>query len=137
MRRSIALISALALSCASASANAATFATIKLVGYVPVMCEVDVVGTYLENDRLLVAIRRTCNTGHSVVISGQQTEGAANVVIRELATGRSSAGANAEFIQPERFVDTVDLYEVSESGMSSPTDLEDFARTLHIGVQVA
>lgn len=138
MKKAISYLAA-GLACLSMAtpASAAVGITFRIIGYVPVSCDVEMIDAQIQDQQLVVTVRRSCNTYHSVTFAGQQPVEGAGFTIAEASTGRQSSGAHALFVQPERFVDMVDRYTVTGGEDATEEDLLRFAQSLRIGIETA
>jgi len=137
MRVYAAVTSAIVLALAgTAPAFARNSATLRLVAYVPVRCDAAPVTAFINDDVLVINVRRNCNTGHAIVVTGRDVEGLGQVTITETGTGRTIAGTSAVFGQAEAYVDDVEQFVVTARD-ASPEALLQYGHSMMIGVQVS
>lgn len=111
-------------------------ASLRLVAYVPVRCDASPVTAFINADTLIINVRRSCNTGHAIVVTGQNIEGLGEVTITESGTGRTIAGTSAVFGQVEGYADDIKQFIVTAHD-ASPQALAQYSQSIRIGVEVS
>lgn len=119
----------------TAPAFARDSATLRLVAYVPVRCDAAPMSAFITEDQLVINVRRSCNTGHAVTITGRDVEGLGDVTITESRTGRTKTGTEAVFGQPEAVFSGTDQFVIT-ARHSSPEALLRYGQSLMVGVEV-
>lgn len=107
-------------------------ATIKLVARVPVMCAVDFTGARVEEHRIVISVRRLCNTSHIVSLSLPET-GASDLRVDFANAQVLQGGGSVEMPQPERYYDGLDQITI-QSDSSDMDQLMDIARSMNVAV---
>lgn len=115
-----------------APAAYASVATIRLVARVPVMCEVDFSGARVEEHRIVISVRRQCNTSHIVSLSLPET-GASDLRVDFANAQVLQGGGSVEMAQPERYYDGMDEITI-RSDSSNMDQLLDVARSMNVAV---
>lgn len=111
-------------------------ASLRLVAYVPVRCDASPLTAIINDDTLTINVRRSCNTGHAIVLSGQDIEGLGKVTITETATGRTIAGTSAVFGQAEGYADDIKQFIITAHD-ASPQALAQYGQSVRVGVEVS
>ncbi len=123
--RNTAAAAFLAIAAPALASEPAASLTVGLV--VPVQCEAAIEDAIVSATEVLIRVRRSCNTWHEITVAGADS----TVQITEMATGRTVAGPNATFRQPERFAQASGTYSVKAA---DPAQLAAFSADLRVRI---
>ena len=135
MKRTIALMAALALGVTPVSA-ATSASSMRLMLTVPVRCTLDVVSGSVRGDALTIAVHRSCNTGHKVLLAGLQDQRLGIVSVTYNGSAASIIGDQVSLAQTEQIYDQTDIVVIRATGASA-AELHALARSIQFAVVVA
>jgi hypothetical protein len=135
MKKLSASIAALVLAAAPTAAFANS-ASIRLVLTVPVQCTLDVLGGSIQDNKVILQVHRSCNTGHDVIVTGLTDDAMGAVSVSYNGDTHSLAGDSYTLAQPERYYDQTDSV-VIEASSATPEDMQRLAGSLQLSVVVA
>lgn len=135
MKRTLAVLTAVALSAAPTSA-VASLASVRLMLSVPVRCTLEVVGGSVIDNALILQVHRNCNAAHEVLLSGLGAGGLNNISVSYNGDYQAVAGNSFSLSQAQRYYDQTDRI-VIEAANASPEKMRQLAGSLQLSVVVA
>ena len=132
MKRNLLVVLGLILS--ASPTHAADNASLRLVAYVPISCSLDVVDASLSGSQLTMFVRRSCNTGHRLVIDGEYNPALGSITYRYNENIYATTNGTGIIAQPEAYYEDVDEL-VIESSDGNADDLLRYARSLTVGLE--
>lgn len=128
-----ALIAAHALAAVPASASSSV--SIRVRAVVPVSCEAGAGAVNVSDRRIFLSVRRTCNTGHSMVITAPIAPELGVVTVARNGQIRQLTSGHASYVEPERYYDGTDVLVV-ECSEGDHEAVQALARSLRVAVEV-
>ncbi len=118
------------------SAALARSATLQLVLHIPVQCEIDVMSGTVADGQVTLLVKRQCNTGHDIVLTGNNDGDLAGLRVEYNGGSVPLSGGQAVMAQPEAFYDQVDTIVLHSDG-GDEADLLAFASSMRLSVVTA
>lgn len=132
-RFSIPLVS---LALVAVPAHAAPGATLQLTAIIPESCAVDLVGAQIGEHRLVIDVRRECNTAHNIVFASQLDPSLGKVTVHYNNVEVPMQSDLELIAQPEDYYDGVDRIVVDVTA-GTAQDLARYAQSFNIGIDTA
>jgi hypothetical protein len=123
----------LVLGLAPASAQAASTATLRLTAIIPVSCAVDLVGAQVGDHKLVLDVRRECNTAHNIIVAGQRDAALGEITMRYNDVELTMQSDSESIPQTENYYDGVDHIVIDVTG-GTTEDLQRYAQSLNIAL---
>lgn len=130
------LLLALGLMAAPANAASSSTATTRLVAIVPVACSIEALSGTISEHRLTLTVRRTCNTAHVITLGAQAEQPLGRATLYYNHTPITMHDGYSSLAQPERYYNGVDTI-VIEAHEATPQQLEHYARSMNVGIEIA